>query len=466
MTGRRRWAAVGLTLAVAAAAAGVRDPKRVVRWAFRHGGARLAFRAAALTGDPFGRLVSDPQLRSDPYPFYDELREQPAVGGRFAVVTARHDIASHCLRSAEFRSGFAPESLPAPARALLSWARDESVTTFLDPPSIAVTNGAEHQRYRKVAMKAFTARAVNALAPHIEKMTDTLLEEMARRSDPRRPTDIVVEFAEVLPVLVIADVLGVPTEMEQQFRQWANAVVAAGDVGVPYRTFARAERATRELNAWMGTHLRTLRATPADNLFSRMIAIADAEPDAGLSELGLVVNGVFLLVAGFETTVNVIGAGIDLMLRHPDQLARLQAEPQGWANAVEEILRYAPPVQNSFRHLGEDGVLAGVPVRARKFVVPLLAAANRDPGVFADPHRFDVTRDNAREHLSFALGAHFCVGAALARLEAEIALRRVFERFPDMSAAGPVTLRPTRMVVGPAHLPVHLRQHGGSAAGP
>jgi cytochrome P450 len=175
-----------------------------------------------------------------------------------------------------------------------------------------------------------------------------------------------------------------------------------------------------------------------------------------LSDEELRATAGLVLAAGFETTVNLLGSGAVLLIDHPDQLAALKAEPSLWPNAVEEVLRYESPVQNTTRRAVRDTTVRGVPVRTGAFISTMIGGANRDPAVFENPHTFDVRRANAREHLSFSSGAHYCIGAALARLEGEIGLRRLFERFPDLALAGPPRRRGTRTLRGYDAIPVQL----------
>jgi cytochrome P450 len=173
-----------------------------------------------------------------------------------------------------------------------------------------------------------------------------------------------------------------------------------------------------------------------------------------LSDEELRVNTLLLLGAGFETTVNLIGNAVALLLEHRDQLDRLIADPTGWPNAVDEVLRYESPVQVTVRVADADTTVAGQDVPAGRAVILMLGAANRDPKVFADPDRFDVTREEARQHLAFSAGIHYCLGAQLARLEATVALQTLFERFPDLSLAGAPVRRATRVLHGFERLPV------------
>jgi hypothetical protein len=241
--------------------------------------------------------------------------------------------------------------------------------------------------------------------------------------------------------------------MHPMFLRWGHALAPALDFGRDYRTLRHAEWAMGEMNAWFRQHFAQLRRSPGDDLLSRMITAAAAEADP-LTDVDLVSIAGLVLAAGFETTVNLLGNGSALLFSHPEQLAGLRAEPAGWRNAVEEILRYDSPAQNTVRHTVRDTTIGGVAVPKGKFIALLLAGANRDPAVFADPDRFDVRRANAREHISFGAGSHYCLGAALSRMEGEIGLRMLFDRFPDIRALGPGTRRPARILRGYANLPI------------
>ncbi|NBP85024.1 MAG: cytochrome P450, partial [Mycobacteriaceae bacterium] len=201
-------------------------------------------------------------------------------------------------------------------------------------------------------------------------------------------------------------------------------------------------------------HLAALRESPGDNLMSRLIEASEDGVRLDQTELRGVAG--LVLAAGFETTVNLLGNGIRLLLSHPDQLAELEAEPALWPNAVEEILRLDSPVLLTGRVARTDTEVAGTPVARGEIVIIHLGGANRDPAVFADPHRFDVRRDNAGKHLAFSGGRHFCLGAALARMEGEVGLRSFFDRFPHAQIAGAGVRRDTRVLRGWARLPVRL----------
>jgi cytochrome P450 len=435
-----------------------RSPKGVTRWVLRHGLGRTSMAVAMRRGEAYARLVLDPALRDDPYPYYRHMRELGRiVPGRFADSTAHHDIVDRVLRSPDFRSGFPDHLMPRPMKALFDWSIEEAVISPIDPPSMLVSDGPAHDRHRRAVSRAFTARAVAGLADRVEEITVELLDGLPSGSDP---IDITKVYSDTLPVLVIAEILGVPISMRREFLTWGHAMAAALDFGRPYTTIRHTEWALRELNSWLTTHLAQLAREPGDNLLSQVIigaaTAASEEGEEPLSDIDLRSIAGLLLGAGFETTVNLLTNGIVVLLDHPEQLEHLRANPGDWRNAVEEVLRFDSPVQNTVRHAVRDVELEGVTIPKGKFLALVLAGANRDPAVFTDPDTFDVTRANARDHVSFGGGSHFCLGAALARLEGEVGLRMLFERYPDLRRAGPAERRPTRILRGWASLPVAL----------
>lgn len=257
-------------------------------------------------------------------------------------------------------------------------------------------DGAQHARYRKLVTGAFTARRVAALRARTEQIATELLDDLAARG-PR--VDLVTEYADLLPATVIAEVLGAPVEMRGQFLEWGAGAAVSMDTGLRLRQFRSTERDLEALAGWLRGHFSRIRRTPGDDVLSELVAARD---EGRLTDDELTSTALLLLVAGFETTVNLIGNGVALLLAHPDQLALLRAEPHRWGRAVEEILRFDPPAASTARVALRD--TAGERFRAGTIVVIWIGGANLDPAVFPDPHTFDVTRENAGEHLSFSSG--------------------------------------------------------------
>jgi cytochrome P450 len=438
-------------------------PGTTLRWLSKHGIARVGIRAAARRGDPQAAFLLDPERRADPYPFYATIRDRGAiVAGGFLLATARHDVATAILRSDAFGVGFESRPLPAPLALLRRLGRWRRPIGPVDPPSMLVVDPPEHTRYRRLVSKVFTPRAIEALRPRITDVCDEILDRIEAHATDDGRVDLVAEYASLVPVTVIAEILGVPVEMREQFLRWGAAAAPTLDLGLTLRQYAVTEAAIRRGNQWMRGHLRRLRAEPGDDLLSRLVHVEDER--ARFTEDELIATAGLVLAAGFETTVNLIGTGSALLIAHPDQRESLGQDTDRWRNAVEEILRYDAPVQTTGRICRTDTEVAGRQIRANSVVSIMIGGVNRDPAVFADPDRFDVTRANAREHLAFSGGVHFCLGAALARLEGQIALQALFSRYPDLALAGEPHRRPTRILRGYDALPVRLK--AAAASGP
>ena len=424
-----------------------------VRWGLQHGLVRVLLGKAVREGDPQARLILDPSVREDPYATQEQVRSRgPLVRGRLTWVTASHAVAKEVLRSADFvASAGAGDALPPATRRLVRWAFDARALGPLDPPSMLVVEPPDHTRYRRLVSKVFTARAVEALRPDVQRVADELLDDIARRP-PGEPVDLVERYATLLPVRVICGVLGVPAHEQATVLALGNAVAPSLDLGLTWRQYRDVQRGLHAFNAWLDAHLERLRVTPGDDLLSQLVHAQD--DDGRLDHVELRATAGLLLAAGFETTVNLLGNGAALLMASPQARALLRDEPHRWPDAVEEVLRYESPVQVTGRMAVRDTALAGRSVAAGAHVTTLLAAANRDPEVFTDPQRFDVTRANAREHLAFSGGRHFCLGAALARMEGEVGLASLFARFPDLAPAPGAERRETRVLRGWERLPV------------
>jgi cytochrome P450 len=432
--------------------AGSKGVRRVVRWGLRHGVMRQMVRRQAKAGELGGRLLTDPSVIAEPYPFYEQLRERGRlVDTGIALATVDHAVATEMLRSPDFGTGGRmPENLPGIARAALRFGGDWALGPA-QPPSMLATDPPDHTRYRKLVTRAFSAKKVAALRTRTEGIAEQLLDDMAR-SDR---ADVATDFAALLPATVIAEMLGAPLDMRDQFLSWGEGAALSLDAGLSYREFHRSETDIDALHAWMLGHFERIRRDPGDDILSSLVA---AHGEEALSEDELSSIAMLLLAAGFETTVNLISNGTALLLEHPEQAALLRAEPQHWGTAIDEMLRFESPVQRTGRVAYADGELDGVPVKRGQFVIAHLGGANRDPGVFPEPQRFDVTRAEAHKHLAFSQGIHFCIGAALARMEGEVALRALVERFPDMKAAGTPVRRRTKLLRGYATVPVALNR--------
>lgn len=425
--------------------------KERLHWLAMHGVVRSLAAWAARRGDPQARLVADPAVRADPIGFYDELRpDGPLIRARASFLTVDHGVAHELLRSDDFRVIAMGASLPAPLRRLERRTRPDLLHPLL-PPSLLAVEPPEHTRYRKTVSSVFTTRRVAALRDRVEETADALLDRLAGASGV---VDVVDRYCAQLPVAIISELLGVPESDRALILEFGELAAPSLDFGLTWPQYRQVQRGLAGFNQWLDAHLDTLRANPGDNLMSQLI---DASADGvRLDSTELRAIAGLVLAAGFETTVNLLGNGIRLLLNNPDQLEILRDDPSLWPNAVEEILRFDPPVQLTARVARNDTVVAETPIRRGELVVIYLAGANRDPAVFAEPHRFDVRRPNAGKHLSFSGGRHFCLGAALARAEGEAGLRRFFSHFPYAESAGAGVRRDTRVLRGWAELPVRL----------
>jgi cytochrome P450 len=311
--------------------------------------------------------------------------------------------------------------------------------------SMLVMDPPDHTRVRKLINKAFTPRRIAALRARIQAIVDELLAPVRGRMD------VIDTLAAPLPAIVIAELLGVPPEDHRQFKAWAADIVAGiGQPGLGGRQAAAP--AMQELLAYLSTIIAARRAEPCDDLISAMV-LAQEEDDA-LSDAELLATSNLLLIAGHETTTNLIGNGLLALLREPDQLERLRADRTLLPTAIEELLRYDGPVQATVRVAREDVELGDHAIEAGSLLLVGIGAANHDPEVFPDPEQLDVCR-TPNPHLAFGFGAHFCLGAPLARLEGEIAFHALLDRFPRLELATEAPqYRPNPVLRGLTTLPV------------
>lgn len=435
--------------------------RRGLRWALRHGVIRAAMQRGARQGSLSARLMVDPALVAQPYAAYETLRARGRlVPNGPALVAHDLDLCTAILRSPDLgviggHAGTTPPLLRALARIA-----GPGPTGPVERPSMLAVDAPDHTRFRKLVTRAFTARAVAALRTRTEEVATELLEAMAARGDD---ADVVVDYASLLPATVIAEMLGAPVAMRRQFLTWGAGAAMSLDPGMTHADFLRSEADLRALDTWMRGHFDEVRAHPGPTILSDLVQARDGQGALTDDELASV--AMLLLAAGFETTVNLIGNAVVLLTEHPDQLALLRADPTLWPRAVDEALRFDSPVQRTARVAHRDTEVAGERLRAGQIVIATLGAANRDPAVFTAPDRFDVTRANAGEHLAFSSGAHYCLGAGLARMEGEVALRALFDRFPDLALAGAPHRRPTRILRGYDAMPVRLGDRATSDAG-
>ncbi|MET3803161.1 cytochrome P450 [Nakamurella sp. UYEF19] len=430
----------------------IKDETRMaVRWGLGHQLPRTIMAIAGHRGDLQGQMVGAAGHNGDPFPVFERMRAAgPLYRGRFAYVTTSLPVAREVLSSHDFRARSNRRSISGPVGRLLAWSGATRALGPLDPPSLLATEPPEHTRYRKLVARVFSARAVAALRERAEVIAAELLDGLAGR----REVDLVPTYCTALPLTIIGEILGVPAAEHHRVLAFGQAAAPSLDLGLSWPTFRRVESSLHDFDVWLGQHLARLRADPQDDLLSQLVSAQDE--GVGLTETELRSIAGLVLSAGFETTVNLLGNGTALLLEHPDQRAVLDTSPELWPNAVDEMLRLDPPVLLTGRTAQSDTELAGVQIPRGTVVTAALAAANRDPEVFSDPDRFDVTRHNAKEHVSFSAGRHFCLGAALARMEGEVGLRTLFARHPHLRAQTGARRRETRILRGYANFPVDL----------
>lgn len=428
--------------------------KEKLHWLAMHGFFRGAAAIGVRRGEVNSRLIADPRVRADPVPFYDEVRARGAmVKGRVSYLMVDHALAGELLRSDDFRVVMMGSNLPRALGWLERRTRDDLLHP-LRPPSLLAVEPPDHTRYRKSVSAVFTPRAVAALRDRVEQTAVGLLDQLTADSGV---VDIVPRYCSELPVQIISDILGVPDEDRRRVLEFGELAAPSLDIGLPWRQYISVQRGIAGFDLWLADHLRQLRRAPSDNLMSQLIQRAESgSAETYLSETELMGIAGLVLAAGFETTVNLLSNGIRMLLDTPEHLDTLRERPGLWPNTVEEILRLEPPVQLTARVALKDIELAAGRIDRGELVVVYLAAANRDPSVFPDPHRFDIERANAGRHLAFSAGRHFCLGAALARAEGEVGLRTFFDRFPQVRAAGAGSRRDTRVLRGWKSLPVVL----------
>jgi pimeloyl-[acyl-carrier protein] synthase len=366
----------------------------------------------------------DPEFIADPYPTYHRLRTEDPVHLSplgFWVLTRYEDVVS-ALRD--------PRLAKEPIAAFVAARFGVDV-----PPGIGLSmldrDPPDHTRLRGLVSKAFTPRVVEGLRPHIQQIVDGLLD----RVEGAGAMDLIEEFAYPLPVIVICEMLGVPVADRERFKEWGVDIARGLDaVMLPpdSEVTRRSTTSRRALAEYFRELIANRRATPRSDVLSALIAAEEAGDK--LSEDELLSTCILLLIAGHETTVNLIGNGTLALLRHPQERRRLRENPGLIASAVEELLRYDGPVQRTARIPSSDVTIGERTIAKGEMVMPFIGAADRDPTQFPDPDRLDITRADNR-HIAFGWGIHFCLGAPLARVEGQIAINTLVQRLPKLALA-------------------------------
>jgi cytochrome P450 len=388
----------------------------------------------------------DPEVLANPYPLYQRLRsESPVHWDPFLhawIVTRYADVVTVLHRFSAARTP-TPEQLAAMGLEALTPLAAVMVRQmlFLDAPA--------HTRIRGLASQAFTPRRVEHLRAHIQQITDSLLDAIVERGR----LDIIEDLAAPLPAIVTAEMLGVPTGDYRQLKAWsADFAEMLGNFQHNPDRAARVLQSTEDMLDYFRAAVREQRTRPREGLVGALLR-AEVDGDR-FTEDEVIANCIVTMVGGQETTTNLVGNGVLSLLRHPDQLERLRAEPALITSAVEELLRYESPSQHTARLAPEDVVLGDKLIRRRQAVIAVMGAANRDPERFPDPDRLDLARLDNR-HLAFGWAAHFCFGAPLARLEGQIAFSTLLRRLPDLRLEpGPLVWRDNLGLRGLTALPV------------
>ena len=420
------------------------------------------------------------EVRVNPYPFYEQLREHDPVHWDevlgFWVLTRYGDIDSlytddRFSRAQGLMRGF--DRLSESERQLVEpvYHSFSKTVFYADPPY--------HTHLRGLMNHAFTPRRVERLRPNIQRIVNELLDSAQRRDET---VDVIHDLAYPLPVMVIAELLGLPAGDRERFKKWSDDLFAIlGTVRQkPSQLLEQAVQSLYEMTDYVRDLSRKRRESPQDDLLTALLSVTEEDnlacpyPHASsslhptaertrardesstLTGEELVSNINILLSTGHETTTHLIGNGILALLQHPDQLQRLRAHPSLLAHAIEEMLRYDNPVQITYRAALEDAEIRGKRIRKGDLVNSIIGSANRDPRRFSNPDQFDITREEGR-HLGFGLGIHFCIGAPLVRLEAEIVFETILRRFPNIRLATDLLEWQEHPIFrGLKSLPVHL----------
>ena len=403
--------------------------------------------AGELLFNPF-----DAAFRADPYPFYRRLRtEEPVhVSPLGMVVLSRYDDITRTLREPQFSRDTEKNATPGPlvARASRLRRRRRAKTMLVtDPP--------DHTRLRRLVQAAFTPRAIERLRPRIGQLVDAVLDRAAEAGE----MELVSELAFPVPFQVISDLLDMPTERAAELREWSQALTQALEPGCTDEQEEAAEQAAAAMGGYLTEIIDDRRRHPGDDVLSGLIAAEEAGDKLSTDEL--IATVLLLYVAGHETTVNLIGNGVLTLLRYPSALTRWRDEPGLDANAVDELLRFDGPVQLTVRvpmervrylHGGD-----AVDVEPGTPVLSLLGAGNHDPEVFDNPDALVLDRPNAARHLAFGGGIHYCLGASLARAEAQIAIGRLIRRFPQIELLSEPLWRDRLTIRGVSELQLSVR---------
>jgi cytochrome P450 len=386
-------------------------------------------------------LASQPALWNDPFPYYEKMRERGPI---YHARELKNQPYPHVVAT-----GFDQVSAVFKHDCIESEAFiDDSRVPGVGPQCVLMQNPPRHDEVRRKLTKGFTARAVDRLEPLIVAQSDRLLDAIMVKGE----FDVIEDYALPLTLGVIAEILGVPEEHREQFRALGPAIGRLLDPLLPPEVFEEVAHSSELMMDIFDEMFAERHQALTEDLLSVLVAAGDS--DARVTTEEQRANAEFILVAGYETTVGMIGNGMNILLDRPDVWADLQSNPDLVPNAVEEILRTESPVQWTIRTSRAPFDVSGFHIPAQTRVVTVMAAGNRDPDVFPQPAEFDIRRENASRNLAFVVGPHYCLGASLARLEGRIAFRSMLERMPAIKRAAPASRRPNLVVRGLTNVPV------------
>jgi len=389
--------------------------------------------------DPDGTHESDPTLpvgveltsldetfRDSPHPILDRLRTDAPVHhdpqlGRF--ILTRHDDVRRLLRDRDWGVDPRKSTPDSYIRLITSTKTPEELAAY--EPSMLFLDAPDHKRLRALVSLAFNPRVIEEMRARTEAITEALLDELTGKSE----IDLITDFAGPLPTLVIADMLGVSLADRGDFKRWSDDLILGFDPLRSEETDEQIVRSGEAMRAYFEQAIAARRAAPANDLISDLIRAQ--ETDDALSDQEIITMCTLLLIAGNVTTTDLIGNGLHALMTHPAEMKKLKANPALIENAVEEMLRFDSPVTDSGRLPFADTELDGCPIKKGISVNTSLTAANHDPAIYPDPHKFDIEREDTH-HQSFGGGVHMCLGAPLARLEAQIGINALLKRYPDL----------------------------------
>ena len=389
--------------------------------------------------------LQDPHLVKNPYDVFVELRKPNKLlwSDRLNLWLApTYELANATLRARTLGRIY-QDRLPQSEWEVFNWLHSDSILDS-EPP--------KHTRLRALVQKAFTPGRIESMRPNVEQLCQELLVKAEDKISQTGHFDVLADYAEPLPVLVIADLLGVPRDMAPDLRRWSQDIVKMYEFGTTKEIELAAQKAGFEFSQYVASLAKERRVNPKDDLITALVEVE--EQGEKLNEHELIAMCVLLLNAGHEASVNGFGNGMVALFNHPEQLAKLAANPRELnVTALEEMLRFDSPLHLFERTATADTTIGDVTVKAGEKVGAMLGSANRDDQVFANAQTFDITR-TPNTHIAFGAGIHFCIGAPLARLEMNTSLPLLFEKFPELQLAGKPKQRPTFVLRGFEEIPV------------